>query len=249
MPIHDWTRVNAGIFHDFHLSWIDQLKRALNSGLLPVDYYALAEQVAGGLEPDVITLKELPSPRAGPGPAKEPCGGIAVMTAPPKVRFTAQAELEHYARKRKTLTIRHSSDDRVIAMLELVSPGNKSSRAGLRAFVSKAAEFLEGGIHLLVVDLFPPTRRDPQGIHDAIWGELTDSEFQLPADKRLTLVAYSAGPVKQAYIEPVAAGEALPDMPLFLTPEVYVAVPLEATYQRAWEAVPRRWREVLEPQV
>jgi hypothetical protein len=27
MPIHDWSRVDAGIFHDFHHAWIEQLKR------------------------------------------------------------------------------------------------------------------------------------------------------------------------------------------------------------------------------
>jgi len=36
------------------------------------------------------------------------------------------------------------------------------------------------------------------------------------------------------------------DMPLFLKPETYVRVPLEATYRDAYRGVPRRWREVLE---
>ncbi len=49
MAIHDWTRVDAGVFHDFHLAWIGELRRVLNSGLLPPDYYALAEQIAGRL--------------------------------------------------------------------------------------------------------------------------------------------------------------------------------------------------------
>ncbi len=40
MPVHDWTRVAAGIFHDFHHSWIEQIKVALNEGILPPDYYA-----------------------------------------------------------------------------------------------------------------------------------------------------------------------------------------------------------------
>jgi len=53
MPVHDWTRVNAGIFHHFHQCWIDELQRALNRGLLPESYYALAEQYAGGFGPDV----------------------------------------------------------------------------------------------------------------------------------------------------------------------------------------------------
>ena len=48
MPIHDWTRVEAGIFHAFHHSWVEEIARALNRGLLPPDYYALPEQIAGG---------------------------------------------------------------------------------------------------------------------------------------------------------------------------------------------------------
>src|SRR5438309_823998 len=40
MPIHDWTRVEAGIFHDFHHGWIADIKRALNAGVLPPNYYA-----------------------------------------------------------------------------------------------------------------------------------------------------------------------------------------------------------------
>jgi len=45
MPIHDWTKVPAGIFHDFHAAWIIELRNALNDGFLPSGYYALAEQV------------------------------------------------------------------------------------------------------------------------------------------------------------------------------------------------------------
>src|SRR5437879_6025883 len=56
MPIHDWTRVTAGTWHDFHLAWIAEIRTALNSGILPADYYAQAEQVAGPLGPDVLTL-------------------------------------------------------------------------------------------------------------------------------------------------------------------------------------------------
>src|SRR5438552_743204 len=44
MGVHDWTRVDAGIFHDFHTTWVGQFRTALNSGLLPGNYYALAEQ-------------------------------------------------------------------------------------------------------------------------------------------------------------------------------------------------------------
>jgi hypothetical protein len=48
MPVHDWTRVEAGIFHAFHQNWIVALSAALNEGILPDDYYALPEQHAAG---------------------------------------------------------------------------------------------------------------------------------------------------------------------------------------------------------
>jgi len=134
-----------------------------------------------------------------------------------------------------------------VALIEIVSPGNKSARNALRSFVEKAVETLYRGFHLLIVDLFPPTTRDPQGIHGAIWSEFADDSFQLPHDERLTLVAYSAGPRKRAYIEPTGVGRELIDMPLFLEPELYINVPLEATYQAAFRGVPKRWRAVLEP--
>ena len=41
-----------------------------------------------------------------------------------------------------------------------------------------------------------------------------------------------------AYVEPVAVGDLLPDMPVFLTPDRYVPCPLDATYQTAWDQFP-----------
>lgn len=252
MPIHDWTRVEAGIFHDFHLDWIFTLKQALNEGVLPPGYYALAEQVAGGLHPDVLTWGRNPpaSPTnngGSPSEATPTSGGVALAVTPPRVRFTASAEARSYARRRRRIAIRHISDDQVVALIEIVSPGNKATRPALRAFVDKAVEFLEAGIHLLVLDLFPPGQRDPQGIHAAIWSEIIDNDFRLPGDKPLTMVSYSAGDVKHAFIEPVAVADELPAMPLFLEAEVYVPVPLEGTYNAAFAAVPKRWRDVLSP--
>jgi hypothetical protein len=250
MPIHDWTRVDAGIFHHFHLEWIMELSRALNKGLLPPDLYALAEQVAGGLHPDVLALQHSDPPTVVPGNGATESGngfGIALAVAPPRVQFTATAEPVLYTQKRNRIVIRHVSGDHVVAIVEVVSPGNKASRHALRSFVDKSLEFLDAGIHLLVLDLFPPGPRDPQGIHGVIWSELIDDTFQLPPNKPLTLAAYAAGPLTRAFIEPVAVGDALPEMALFLDPEYYVLVPLEAGYQTAFEAMPRRWRDVLQP--
>jgi Protein of unknown function (DUF4058) len=244
MPVHDWSRVSPGTFHDFHGSWIVAIKNTLNTRLLPPDYYALTEQIAGDISPDVLTLHVAQSVGEN-GPAN---GGraTAVAVAPPKVHYTATAEMDLYVLKQRILVIRHSSDDRIIAMIETLSPGNKSSRQAFRSFLDKAIAALVQGYHLLLVDLQPPSSRDPQGIHGALWGEIKDESYQAPSDKPLTLAAYSAGIVKKAYVEPIAVGDRLPDMPLFLDPESYVLVPLEETYQAAWQGLPQRWRRVLE---
>ncbi len=131
-------------------------------------------------------------------------------------------------------------------MLEILSPGNKISQKALRKFLDKACDLLENKIHLLIVDLFPPGRRDPDGIHAAIWRELVDeAKYDRLADKPLTLAAYESDLEITAFVEPVAVGDVLPSMPLILEPGGAVQVPLEATYQEAWEAVPRRWQRVL----
>ncbi len=243
MPVHDWTRVNAGIFHNIHNGWITHLTEVLNDGRLPPDYYALAEQVAGGRGPDVLTLQEADS--TGDASSGGPRGAVAVATAPPRVRFTATAEVNQYALRKRRITVRHVSGDRVIAFIEILSPGNKNSRHALRSFVSKAVSALTHGIHLLLIDLFPPGRRDPRGIHGAVWEELGETNV-MPNDKPLTLAAYSAGYCPTAYVEPVAVGDVLPDMPLFLTPDDYIPVGLESTYLAAWRGVPKKWRAVLE---
>jgi hypothetical protein len=238
MPIHDWTRVRANRFHDFHQSWTVAIRNALNAGRLPAGYFAMVEQKAGGPEPDVITL-ELKQP-GGPGP-----GGLAVDLHPPKARFVARSEAAGYARKANRITVRHPDGD-VVAVIEIVSPGNKDSRHAVRAFARKAVELLQAGVNLLIVDLFPPGRRDPHGIHKVIWDRVREEPFALPPDKPLTLAAYAAGTETVAYVEPVAVGDALPDVPVFLTADRYVPCPLEATYQTAWEQFPAPLRGPLE---
>jgi hypothetical protein len=254
MPVHDWMRVDAGIFHAFQLHWIAAIDSVLNDGLLPPDYYSLPEQVAGLGNPDVLALQltqpnSTPEPTANGSHAPSISGGVTVATLPPKTRFTDRTDDASVARKTRSVVIRHISGHRIVALIEIVSPNNKSSKSEIESLVKKAVEFLRSGIHLMILDLFPPGPRDPQGIHPLIWSELKTTDFQLPSDKPLTLAAYSAGPIKRAFVEPVAVGDSLPNLPLFLTPEIYVPVPLDVTYSAAWGKVPRPWREVLEQPV
>jgi hypothetical protein len=240
MPIHDWTRVRSNRFHDFHQTWTIAIRNALNAGLLPPGYFAMVEQKAGGPEPDVITLAL--TPPAGFSPS----GGLAVDLQPPKARFVIRSQAAAYASKANRVTVRHP-DGTVVAVLEIVSPGNKDSRHAVRAFARKAFALLDAGIHLLIVDLFPPGRRDPQGIHKVIWDRIHDEPFELPPDKPLTLAAYAVGTETVAYVDPVAVGDPLPDMPVFISEERYVLCPLETTYQIAWDQFPAPLKGPLQP--
>src|SRR5262249_53820109 len=207
MPIHDWTRVDAGLFHDFHQDWTIELRRSLNAGRLPPGFVALVDQQMGGPVPDV--------------------------------------EEDAYARRANRIRIQHRHGE-VVAVIEIVSPGTKTSRNALGAFVRKPADLIWQGIHLLVVDLFPPSDRDPQGIHKAIFDEIGDRPFELPADKPLTVAAYRAVPTKTAYVEPAAVGDDLPAMPIFLTEFDHVPAPLEETYRASWAVFPADFKELLE---
>jgi hypothetical protein len=240
MPVHDWTNVDTGIFHDFHHAWIEEIKRALNAGLLPPDCYALAEQVAAGFGPDVLTLQaDHDSFTAG-------SGGAGVLLEEPQVRLVAESGQDFYRSKQKSVVVRHVSGDRVVAVVEIVSQGNKSSQSALRSFLDKATELLARNVHLVIVDLFPPGPRDPDGIHAALWQHFTGRGYELPDSNPLTLAAYEAAISVRAWVEHVAVGDKLPAMPLFLWPKAHIPLPLEATYNQAFAAVPRRWRDVID---
>src|ERR1700688_1301557 len=113
MPVHDWTRVSDGPFHDFHYSWVLEIKRALKRGLLPEGYYVMAEQLGGDLKaPDVLTLQAAARQTHDNGPIS---GTATITESPPIVPPRATIARDPYARLQRTLVIRHTSDDRIVA--------------------------------------------------------------------------------------------------------------------------------------
>jgi hypothetical protein len=81
------------------------------------------------------------------------------------------------------------------------------------------------------------------------------TKFELcakPTPTGSTMTSTRSAPTSKSKVEPargialtVAIGESLPDMPSLLTPEVCIPLPLERTYESAWEAVPAFWRDFL----
>ena len=242
MPIHDWTRVTAGTFHALHVAWLGELQGTLNESVLPRGYYAMAEQEAGDIGPDVLTLR-VPQAQPADETDGEP-GGVALATAPPHARVhdtIARPAPPTFPGRR--IVIRHAIGGDAVALIEVVSPYNKERRAAVQQFVGNVASAIRDGLNVQVLDLFPPGRSDPAGLHAAIWAELGGNPFDPPPGLPLTSAAYAADPPLNCYVEPSAVGLPLADLPLFLSPDRYVNVPLEQTYATVFRRLPAPVRE------
>ena len=245
MPMHDWTRVDEGLYHAFHDAWISELSRALNGSVLPDDYYALPEQQSAAFTPEALNATSRSTEGANSASRTRPIAATLTRTRP-QTRSKSETPTEFYLRKQKSVAIRHVKGDRLLALIEIVSPGNKESAQEFGSFVEKACRQLEACLHLLLIDPFPPGACDPQGVHAAIWEKAGAGSFELPVGKPLTLVSYECDQKPRARVEPIAVGDRLPDLPLFLEPGKSVLTPLEATYCEAFAVMPRRWRNELE---
>lgn len=253
MPIHDWSRVDSGIFHHLHLGWIARLNERLNGGLLPEPYYALAEPVLGEAMPDVISLR---ARGAGESPAGAPEGlrhedatTPAVQGAPTSVMVQELPPLDPYASLARRIVVKDAlRGDSVVAVIELVSRGNKTSQRDRDRFLDKTLELHRGRIHVLLVDVQPTSGLLPRGFHGLNCEAHGQSALEVPRGRPLQVVAYEVletGAVRSHPV-PLAIGDALPDMPLFVLPQRFVPLPLEPTYMEAFQGLPRRFRDILE---
>ncbi len=247
MPLHDWSKVAAGLFHHFHQDWSIEIARTLNRGILPVGLAALVEQRAGIKEPDVLAIEGFETISESASAALDNnSGGVATLEAP-AASMVQRSTNEVYSDRANRIVIRHHLGT-IVAIIEIVSPGNKDRTAAVRDFVEKTVDFMRAGIHVLVIDLFPPTVRDPASLHKLIWDEIEDVPFELPQGRQRLLVSYQTGSEKVAYIEPLGVGEPLPEMPLFLTSRLHIKVPLESTYQTTWNSLPEQLRSAVTKQ-
>jgi hypothetical protein len=116
MPVHNWLPVPVGLYHHFHQSWAVILAEGLNNGVLPAGYFALVDQRAIGLIPDVLALKCSEKHRSPALP------GSALMATPPKVHHvTQQTDRDIFASRANRVAIRNPLGE-LAALIEIVSP-------------------------------------------------------------------------------------------------------------------------------
>src|SRR2546421_10011379 len=115
----------------------------------------------------------------------------------------------------------------LVAVIELVSPGNKDRPAERRAFTAKCASYLAQGVSLIVMDIV--TNRHANLHNDLM--RLMEAAPGLDFPAEVTLYAAAYRPVRRGeqeeidfWLRPLAVGAPLPTLPLRLTRDLFVAV-------------------------
>ena len=224
------------------MSWIAELKKAMNSGVLPPEFYADAEQYADGKNADVLALHRSPAGSATPIQTAAPA---SALTLPADTARRTARKSKPPAQKQRRVVVRHVSGHRVVAHIEIVSPRNKDRRASAEEFVAKGREAIDAGVHLVVVDLFPPTRATRRGLAPGVWRKYDPTPVVAPPGQPLCLASVLATDRPEGFFKFLAVGEDLPSFPLFLAATLAVNLPLADTYAEVFVSIAPDDRERL----
>jgi hypothetical protein len=203
-------------WHSFHNSWATYLSSRLNA-LLPAGYFAEAN-VRFGVEIDVAALAE-------PG-AHSPATGWtppAPQASHPFEMSGTVVEVGIFSR---------SGGPQLAGAIELVSPANKDRPAHREAFVSKCVSYLHAGVGLVLVDVV--TER-PADLHRELLVRLVVPDpgpGPMLAGSAYRAVEREKVRMLDVWHEPLALGQPLPTLPLWLRGGLCLPVELEATYER-----------------
>ncbi len=220
-------------WESFHSSWATRLADALTEHWLPPNYIAEEHAHLGpSVEIDVGTFEqETPTALAE--------GGVAVTTVRPKVWSPPLADGSFAAVFPGTFEVRVLCTDtgpKLVAAIELISPGNKDRSSERRAFAIKCASYLYQGISVIIVDIVTNRRAN---LHNEILRLMDGADsLQLAPESSLYAVAYqplrrSKEDVIDVWRSPLALGRSLPTLPLGLGGDLVIPVDFEQTYAEA----------------
>ncbi len=220
MPLHDWT--DDGLWENFHYCWVFRLGEWLR-GVLPPGYRVYTGSfgragLAGPAEPDVAVSHSPATLSPTAAFVVEPDEELAVATIEPE------------------LTLMVQRGNRVVAVIEVVSPANKRGDARRDDTTRRYSSYLRGGVHLMLIDTLP--RPAGHSLADSIAGalELPNQPALPPPAISVYRVSRTSEPCRVAvWRRLLAVGQPLPMLPLPLTLDLQVPVDLETTYTRAAE--------------
>lgn len=206
----------------FHGQWPAMLVLDLKK-ILPPGYMAgplvhlgrLAEVDIGAFERDDF------EPAGG---SRE--GGVAVASWPSKPTTSFQAAEKEY----DEYEVRIYDDNRnrtLVAAIEIVSPSNKDRPDHRRAFVSKCEALLRNGVCVSIIDLVTLRTRN-------LYRELLE---ELGHEVNRTLPPLYAATCRmlglrvEAWEHPLALGQPLPALPIWLAEDLPISLDLERSYE------------------
>lgn len=192
---------DADIWPDFHGSFLLELRSRLNQ-ILPKGYVARWDRyvwVDEGQEerllgrPDVfVSEPSVPAP---------PNGGTATLTAPLTVTLPM---LE--AKGKPFVKIVDARGKRVVTVIEMLSPANKSTGVDHDAYLAKRQEYIHAGANLVEIDLLRGGQRAP------VEGARTPCDY--------CILVSRASEFPKAGFWPLSIRDPLPRIPIPLDPSV-----------------------------
>jgi hypothetical protein len=217
-------------WESFHANWAGAIADALNETLLPEGYFAEEQTHLGArVEIDVATFQE---PAGTPGAGTTATLPARVWSPPAPLLVLPAAFPDTF----EILVFGNEGGPRLVAAIELVSPGNKDRAAHARAFTVKCASYLAQGVALVVLDIVTSRRGN---LHNELIRLLGHPDSALmPDGADLYANAYrpvvrDSAPQIEAWPQALALGQPLPVVPLALDAETCLPLDLEQTYTAA----------------
>ena len=242
MPLFDHFHgsISRRPWESFHSQWAGaiaaDLNRRLPKGFVADGPMHLGRSVAADVVEVERSDEEAHNDYNGDGNGKGGGTAVAVMAetyAPPITTLQMPARFPDEIK----VEVRDVEDDyRVLAVVELVSKGNKKEADEREQFAAKCLSYLGKGIGLVVIDIVTVS-------HFNLHNELVriaehDDKFLMPDDAWIYVTAYR--PVKRKRKElidlwqwPLTVGGSLPAVPLALKSYGCMRLDLEATYTEA----------------
>lgn len=236
MPLRDHFRPpvsNRVSWEEIHGMWPARIVLHLRT-LLPKGYVAGPKIHAGSqVEIDVAAFEQDETQRLHASDQKD--GASTAVWAPPEPTIAVETEVPDY----DEYEVRIYDAERgrkLVAAIELVSPGNKDRPEKRNAFVGKCAALLQNGIAVSIVDVITTRQFNLYaellqflGQSDPTLGEPLPHLYAVscrwrPRNERMML---------QTWSHRLVVGQPLPTLPLWLRDNLAVPLDLEQSYEQA----------------
>jgi Protein of unknown function (DUF4058) len=221
-PIRHWE--------SFHSRWATAIADALDRTLPPRYFAEVQVRFASDVEAEVFEF----GVQCFMLRADDSTGdGLTAHWAPPP----SQMEVSAVFPDDVEVPVRDKEDgERILAVIALISPGNKDRDETRRAFAAKCSTYLQRDLGLIIVDIVTDQTADLHNELVRLLGH--DDDLALSLESSLYAVAYHprywlSRQQIEMWPKVLAVGEYLPTLPLALRGTGFVPVDLEATYTDA----------------